>query len=76
MILNKANKLLLNQRIVKIEYESTEESQQMCWNKRAISFQLENGIWLTPTADDECNEAGAMLVSSHELSLIPTETIK
>ena len=72
MILNKANKLLLNQRIVKIEYESAEESQQMCWNKRAISFQLENGIWLTPTADDEC----AMLVSSHELSLIPTETIK
>ena len=56
----KASETLLGKRIVKVEYFSKEEADDSMWHKRPICFQLEDGTWIIPQADDEGNDGGAL----------------
>tara|TARA_R100000458_G_scaffold12166_1_gene10006 strand:- start:2365 stop:2649 length:285 start_codon:yes stop_codon:yes gene_type:complete len=64
-------KHLVGRTIKKVEYISTEESDDLMWYKRPISILLDNGHWITPMMDDEGNEGGAMCTTIKELRTIP-----
>ncbi len=56
-----------------VEYQTTEETQEFDWSKRAPVIVFTDGSRLLPVADDEMNEAGAlMLTSKQQTQIIPT----
>tara|TARA_R100001594_G_scaffold2763_1_gene10863 strand:- start:64 stop:297 length:234 start_codon:yes stop_codon:yes gene_type:complete len=67
----KIKKLLLNKKIVKVQYMSKQESEENGWNTQPIQIMLEDGIWLTPMQDDEGNDGGAICTNSDSLPTIP-----
>ena len=66
----KCEKILLGQKVVKVEYMSEEDAEDMDWVNRPIQILLSNGIWLTPTQDDEGNDGGS--ISTNTTDIIPT----
>ena len=66
----RVEKFLLGQKIVKVEYMSEEDAEDMDWVNRPIQIRLSNGIWLTPTQDDEGNDGGS--ISTNTTDIIPT----
>ena len=66
----RVEKFLLGQKIVKVEYMSEEDADDMDWSSRPIQIRLSNGIWLTPTQDDEGNDGGS--ISTNTTDIIPT----
>tara|TARA_R100000734_G_C3200618_1_gene19617 strand:- start:189 stop:428 length:240 start_codon:yes stop_codon:yes gene_type:complete len=65
-----AEKLLLNRKIVQVEYMPPEESDEMGWDYQAICFRLDNGSWVYPMSDDEGNDAGALCVGGSTLPVL------
>ena len=55
-----ANDLLLNKKIVKVEYMHSEEAKDSMWHNRAVRLILEDGMNILPMADDEGNDGGAL----------------
>jgi len=66
----RVEKFLLGQKIVKVEYMSEKDADDMDWASRPIQILLSNGIWLTPTQDDEGNDGGS--ISTNTTDIIPT----
>ena len=66
----RVEKFLLGQKIVKVEYMSVEDAEEMDWFHRPIQILLENGTWLTPQQDDEGNDGGS--ISTNTTDIIPT----
>ena len=56
----KAEKLLLGRTIVKIEWMSSEETEDTGWYKRPVCLQLDDKSWIFPVMDDEGNDGGAL----------------
>ena len=48
-----AEKILLNKRIIKVEYMSLKEADNYMWNNRPITFILEDGTRIIAQMDDE-----------------------
>ena len=65
-----ANKMLLGKKIVKVEYMSVKESDDMMWLHQPVCLLLDNGTWVYPMADDEGNEAGALVVGKDMLPVL------
>ena len=51
-----AEKVLLNKRIVKVEYMTAKESNDYMWNNRPITFLLDDGTRIIAQMDDEGND--------------------
>jgi hypothetical protein len=67
-----ANKHLVGRTIVKVEWLSPKESQDFLgWDYQPCEIFLDNGIILTPSADDEANNAGAILTNIEGLGCLP-----
>lgn len=67
------NKHLLERTIIKVKWLSPKESEKLLgWNDQPCEIFLDNGTILTPSADDEGNNAGAIFTNIEELSTIPT----
>ena len=57
-----AEDLLLNRKIVKVEWQTeTEAHEMMGWHSRAVKLHLDDGTIICPQRDDEGNDAGALL---------------
>lgn len=67
----KAKRLLLNRKIVNVEYLTGKECDEMMWYNAPITFQLDNGIWCFPSRDDEGNDGGALFTSDDNTSCLP-----
>ena len=61
--IERAEKLLLGRKIVKIEYMSEEEIKDAGWYSSPICLQLDDGSWIYPQRDDEGNDGGALYYS-------------
>ena len=57
---DKANKLLLNKKIVKVEYMHSEEAEDSMWCSRGVRLILDDGTNVLPMRDDEGNDAGSL----------------
>jgi len=55
-----AEKVLLNKRIVKVEYMTAKESDDYMWNNRPITFVLDDGTRIIAQMDDEGNDGGVL----------------
>ena len=64
---DKANKLLLNKKIVKVEYMHSEEAKDSMWGNRSVRLILEDGMNILPMADDEGNDAGALWLGNGKM---------
>ena len=66
----KANDLLLGKKIVKVEYMGTEEANNYMWDKRPVTFMLDNGTRVMIQSDDEGNDGGALWIGSRDVEEI------
>jgi len=64
-------KKLIGRTIVSVQYISNDESKQNMWSKRPIDIELDDGNWLVPVMDDECNDGGSMTTTYKDLDVIP-----
>ena len=55
-----AEKVLLNKRIIKVEYMTAKESDDYMWNNRPITFVLDDGTRVIAQSDDEGNDGGVL----------------
>ena len=55
-----AEKILLNKRIIKVEYMSLKEADNYMWNNIPITFILEDGTRIIAQMDDEGNDGGVL----------------
>lgn len=68
---SKISKLLIGRKIIKVEYMNENEMNEQGWYKRPLCIKLDNGIWLTPTQDDEGNDGGSIYTNDDNLPIIP-----
>ena len=61
-----AEGVLLNKKIVKVEYLTEAECKDSGWHSRPIAFQLDDGIWVIVQSDDEGNDGGALYYTNVE----------
>jgi hypothetical protein len=66
----RVSKLLVGRKIIKVEYISEEDANEQGWDSRPVQIQLDNGVWLTPTSDDEGNNGGAIHTNLKNNSII------
>ena len=68
-------KFLVGCKIIKVDYMSNEECEDLGWYKRPIQIHLDNGAILSPQADDEGNNGGALFTTSKVESCLPVMSI-
>jgi len=61
-----ANDLLLNRKIIKVEYMGTEEAEKSMWYSRPVRIILDDGTNILPMSDDEGNDGGALWLGSKD----------
>ena len=66
-----ASDQLLGKKIVTVRYFTTEEAEDMGWTGRPVAFQLEDGLWVYPSRDDEGNDGGALFTSHDKEPVLP-----
>ena len=62
----KADELLLNKKIVAVEWMTEGESEYLIWDSRPVCLKLDDGTWIFPLRDDEGNDGGALAVGEKE----------
>ena len=62
---------LVGRKITRVEYMPKDECENILWQNRPISIQLDNGHWITPIMDDEGNDGGAISTTFGDLGTIP-----
>ena len=63
----KAQELLLNKKIIKVEYMDSKEAKNAMWDNRPVRIILEDGTNIFPMRDDEGNDGGALWLGNHDL---------
>ena len=66
-----AKSQLLGKKIVTVRYFTEKEAEEMGWTSRPIAFQLEDGLWVYPSCDDEGNDGGALFTSHETEPVLP-----
>ena len=59
----RANDLLLNKKIVAVEWMNAQEQEEIGWHSRPVCLKLDDGTWIVPMRDDEGNDGGALSIS-------------
>jgi len=60
-----ASRVLLNRKIVKVEYLSEKDIDGYGWSKRPITFWLDDGTWIQAQMDDEGNDGGVLFFAKN-----------
>ena len=55
-----ASRVLLNKKIVKVEYLPEDAMDSYGWSKKPITFWLDDGTWVQAQMDDEGNDGGVL----------------
>ena len=61
-----AESVLLNKKIVKVEYLTKKECENWGWEYRPVAFQLDDGMWVIAQMDDEGNDGGVLYYTNGE----------
>ena len=62
-----ANDLLLNKKIIKVEYMGTKEAESIMWYNRPVSFTLDDGTRVMVQRDDEGNDGGVLWYANKDV---------
>lgn len=68
---DRAKKLLVGKKIVKVGYLLKEETEGLGWMHSSLAIELDDGTVIWPSRDDEGNDAGALFTTSDDLQTIP-----
>ena len=68
-------KFLVGCKIIKVDYMSNKEAEEIGWYSRPIQIHLDSGAILSPQADDEGNDGGALFTGWKDESLAPVLSI-
>jgi hypothetical protein len=72
--LEKVESALIGRKIIKVKYLNSKTSMDVFgWDYQPFEIYLDNGVILTPSADDEGNEAGAIFTNIKGLEVIGVE---
>ena len=67
------NKHLVGKYITKVQWLNPKDSKKLLgWDYQPCEIHLNDGTIITPSADDEGNNAGAIFTNIKELPTIPT----
>ena len=67
----KLKKHLVGRTIVKVEWLSPKRTEELLgWTNQPCEIYVDNGTILTPSADDEGNDAGAIFTNIKEISVL------
>lgn len=66
-----ANKLLIGRTIKAVGYMTREEVEAHGWTTKVLVIELDNGVCLYPSMDDEGNDGGALFTSSKKEPVFP-----
>lgn len=66
-----AKKLLEGRKIVLVRYLDDEEAASEGWSRRSVVLQLDNGLMIFPSMDDEGNDAGALFTTDEKTPTLP-----
>ena len=72
---DKAEKILLGKHIIKVEWMTDKECEEMMWDSKPVCFLLDDGTWIYPSADDEGNNGGALFTTSKVVNCLPVMRI-
>lgn len=64
-------KFLIGKKITHVRYMTKSEMEETGWYHNSIMIFFDDGSWISPMADDEGNNGGAMATSNKNLSIIP-----
>ena len=66
------NKHLVGKYITKVEWLNPKDTKKLLgWNFQPCELHLNDGTIITPSQDDEGNDAGALFTNINELPIIP-----
>ena len=65
-----ATDYLVGRKILKVEWMSNEEANELGWYSRPLAILLDNGVWIYLMRDDEGNDGGAF-GTSRAYSVLP-----
>ena len=71
----KAEKILVGRKIVKVEWMTDEECEDWMWSSKPICMLLDDGTWIYPSKDDEGNDGGALFTTSKVESCLPVFSV-
>lgn len=66
-----ASKLLVGRTIKAVSYMLPAEVESHGWEGRALMIELDNGLVIYPSQDDEGNGPGALFTSDDKISVLP-----
>ncbi len=66
-----ASALLLGRKIVKVRYMQASELAATGWDQAAVVLELDNGILIYPSQDDEGNGPGALFTTDENQPCLP-----
>jgi len=66
-----ASDYLVGRTILKVEWMSNDEAQDLGWYSRPLAILLYNGVWIYPMRDDEGNDGGALFTSDENNGCLP-----
>lgn len=66
-----AQETLVGRKIVAARYMGTDEAARLGWYARAVIFELDNGVLVFPSMDDEGNGAGALFTTDPNHDTLP-----
>ena len=69
-----AQNALVGRTIVAARYLGKDEANRLGWYARSVVFELDNGVLVWPSMDDEGNAAGALFTTDPDHDTLPVLT--
>jgi hypothetical protein len=66
-----ATNLLKGRKIVRARYLTNKEAETLGWDYRCVVIELDNGLMIYPSMDDEGNNAGALFTTDPKVQTLP-----
>lgn len=66
-----ASDLLKGRKIVAVRYLTNAEMDELGWDDRPVVLELDNGLLVYPSRDDEGNGAGALFTTDQKTPTLP-----
>lgn len=67
----KAALILVGRKIKNVRYLLPQEAESLGWHSRSVVIELDNGVLVWPSSDDEGNDAGALFTTDKRVDTLP-----
>lgn len=67
----KAASVLVGRKIKAVRYLTQKEVESLGWYSRSVVIELDNGVLVWPSSDDEGNDAGALFTTDERADTLP-----